>query len=231
MSDLLPLPNLIVDSRESRSDVPRWLTKLGYETSTAELQVGDYHAPGLVIVERKTSTDFVLSMMDGRLFGQAEMLANHDDLAIMVVEGVLEAGRSVLDPDALPAALAALTGYYGLNVVGTSGPEMTARFIGRKMRQMVNGLGYHIGSSTGKPKIDGAMSQFLLEGLPGVGPQMARHFLAHFGSAAAVFAASVEELQRVKGVGAKTALAIFNAVHHKPTAFRDTKGPSPGRLR
>lgn len=67
-----------VDSRESRSDVPRWLSRLGYTTTTAELAMGDYAIGEKVLVERKAANDLALSIMDGRLFGQAELLASAD---------------------------------------------------------------------------------------------------------------------------------------------------------
>ena len=231
MAENLVLPTLLVDSRESRSDVPTWLTRLGYATESTELQVGDYHAPGLILVERKVASDFVLSLMDGRLFGQAELLANHEDLSLLIIEGRLDTVRSAVEPEAIAGALSALAMYYDLKVLTTVGPEMTARVIGRVVMNRTNGLGYDIGSRVLKPKLDGAMSEYLLQGLPGIGPQMARRLLGVFGSAAAVFAASETQLQTVKGLGAKMAAQIVSALHHKPTNFRDTKGPAPGRAR
>jgi Fanconi anemia group M protein len=222
-----PLPTLLVDSRESRSEVPSWLKKLGYATDSAELQVGDYWAPGFVIVERKVNTDFILSIMDQRLFGQAELMACHEDRAVMIIEGPLNPGGSQIEPESLAGALSALVMYYGLQILPTTGPEQTARVIGRLLRNRVEGLGYDIPSRASKPKIDGAMSQYLLEGCPGIGPAMARRLLVHFGSAGAVFAASAKDLQAVKGIGAKMAEAMLYAIHHKPSAFRDTKGPAP----
>lgn len=226
---LKPVPLLLVDSRESRSEVPAWLAKLGYATQSTELQVGDYHAPGYVLVERKSAVDFVTSLMDSRLLGQAEMLASHDDRAVMIIEGGLDKVRSAMQPEAVAGALSALTMYYGLTVLPTTGPEQTARVLGRLLIHRVNGLGYDIATRVAKPKVDGAISQYLVEGMPGVGPQVARRLLEHFGSAAAVFAASSVELQGVKGVGAKMADAMLQALHHKPSAFRDTKGPAPGQ--
>lgn len=225
---LPPLPTLLVDSRESRCEVPIWLRKLGYATESAELAVGDYHAPGLVIIERKAAGDFVSSLLDSRLFGQAELLAAHDDRAVMIIEGTLDRVRSDIQPEALAGALSALSMYYRLSVLPTTGPEQTARVIGRLMLHRSTGLGYEINLRTAKPKVDGAVSQYLVEGLPGIGPAMARKLLAHFGSAAAVFGASSAQLQAVKGVGAKMADALQRALHHRPTWFRDTKGPAPG---
>lgn len=223
------LPTLLVDSRESRSEVPSWLIRLGIATASTELQVGDYHAPGHVIIERKVNSDFMLSLMDGRLFGQAELLANHDDRAIIVIEGSLADVRSEIAPEAIAGALSALAMYFGLSVLPTVNAEQTARVIGRLLAHRVTGLGYDIPMRVAKPKVDGALSQYLLEGLPGIGPGIAQRLLQHFGSAHAVFNASEAELQGMKGIGKKTAEGILRALHHRPTAMRSTKGPAPSK--
>lgn len=55
---------------------------------------------------------------------------------------------------------------------------------------------------------EGLVPRYLVEGLRGVGPKTAMALLDEFGSARDVFAASEEELQRVHGVGEKTAERI-----------------------
>ena len=73
------------------------------------------------------------------------------------------------------------------------------------------------------------LPQFLVCGLPGVGPEAARKLLMHFGSARTVFAASVMDLKGCKGIGPKTAEAIASALDLKPTSFRSTKS-APGSV-
>jgi excinuclease ABC subunit C len=52
---------------------------------------------------------------------------------------------------------------------------------------------------------DAAMTESILDGLPGIGPTRKRALLKHFGSPDAVLSASREELEAVPGVPAKTA--------------------------
>ncbi|HEY0947463.1 MAG TPA: ERCC4 domain-containing protein [Opitutaceae bacterium] len=220
---------ICVDSRESRSDVPRWLARLGYAITTAELAVGDYAIADKLLVERKAANDLALSIMDGRLFGQAELLASADaKMACVVIEGSLGELYSSIDPEAVAGALSTLTLYYGLPVIPTPSPEHTARLIGRLARHVTEGLGYEIALRAAKPKTDGGRAQYLVEGLPGVGAETARKLILHFGSAAAVFAAGEAELCAVRGIGAKTARGILDALHARPTAFRSTKGAALG---
>ena len=52
---------------------------------------------------------------------------------------------------------------------------------------------------------DKAMTESILDGLPGIGPTRKRALLKHFGSPEAVLEASREQLESVPGVPAKTA--------------------------
>jgi excinuclease ABC subunit C len=60
---------------------------------------------------------------------------------------------------------------------------------------------------------DRAMTDSLLDGLPGVGPARKRALLTHFGSPEAVLAASSEELQAVPGLPAKLARDLHALLH------------------
>jgi len=60
---------------------------------------------------------------------------------------------------------------------------------------------------------DRAMTDSLLDGLPGVGPARKRALLTHFGSPEAVLAASSEELQAVPGLPAKLARELHALLH------------------
>ncbi|HEY7792803.1 MAG TPA: helix-hairpin-helix domain-containing protein, partial [Gaiellaceae bacterium] len=53
----------------------------------------------------------------------------------------------------------------------------------------------------------------LFDTLEGVGPARRRALLRHFGSTEAVVAASMEELEGVPGLPAKTARAIYEQLH------------------
>lgn len=55
--------------------------------------------------------------------------------------------------------------------------------------------------------------QFLVEGLPNIGPQLAQRLLDEFGTALGVFTASEEDLMSVTGIGSTTAQAIHEALN------------------
>jgi excinuclease ABC subunit C len=60
---------------------------------------------------------------------------------------------------------------------------------------------------------DKAMTNSLLDELPGIGPARKRALLAHFGSPDAILAASSEELQTVPGLPAKVGREIHAFLH------------------
>jgi len=57
---------------------------------------------------------------------------------------------------------------------------------------------------------------FILQGLPGIGPERAGRLLAHFGSVANFTKASAEELAAIDGIGESTAAKIRWVVEEKP---------------
>lgn len=66
--------------------------------------------------------------------------------------------------------------------------------------------------STQLPELDdGARAEVLLALTPDVGPVLRTRLLDRFGEAAAIFAASEDELQSVQGIGPKISRRIFNA--------------------
>lgn len=77
---------------------------------------------------------------------------------------------------------------------------------------MTEGLGYLPALRGSKPKDAALLSLYLLEGLPGVGHATAIALLKNFGSAHAVFTASVVELCATDGIGKKTAERIVEAL-------------------
>ena len=60
---------------------------------------------------------------------------------------------------------------------------------------------------------DQAMTESILDGLPGVGPTRKRALLTHFGSPDAVLEASREELEAVPGISGKLARDLHRELH------------------
>ncbi|MGZ8268464.1 MAG: helix-hairpin-helix domain-containing protein [Burkholderiales bacterium] len=63
-----------------------------------------------------------------------------------------------------------------------------------------------------RPRGKRARQLFILQGLPGVGPQHARRLIDHFGSVEGVVTASTDELSAISGIGRHIAEKIRWAV-------------------
>ena len=213
-----------VDSRETNSRVMDLLRSLGVAFDVQEMPAGDY-AVGSYLIERKSVADLAASILDGRLFQQAEAMALASERPALLVEGNLLDVPNDLHVDALPGALSALSVFWNLAVFSTPNKMGTARLLARLNKHQTEGLGYEVATRVLKPKDrpDGALPQYLVSGLPGVGPEMARKLLDHFGTARAVFGAHESELVKCKGVGPKTAQAIAAALDQRPSRYRSTR--------
>ena len=78
-----------IDHRERNAGIIEILrAKDGFVVEEKNLSVGDYFVNRRVTVERKTTRDFVVSIIDGRLFSQASRLKRRTEAPLMVVEGV-----------------------------------------------------------------------------------------------------------------------------------------------
>jgi len=63
---------IIMDYREFNPDILNILLDYGISITVKNLKVGDFIINDKIAIERKTTQDFAQSIIDGRLFRQAE---------------------------------------------------------------------------------------------------------------------------------------------------------------
>ena len=191
-----------VDHRECAPELCRALTaEFGFSLEYVQLPVGDYCIDHTILIERKTTRDFELSIMDGRLFRQAFCLANHSDETLFIVEGASFCTDLQIDLDAVRGALISLAQTFRIPVLRTRNENETAWTMAR-LNEQHRRLGSRRGVLMGPPaKRVRTRKERVLRAIPGIGPKMARTLLDHFGSVAATLAASPEELLAVEGFG------------------------------
>jgi DNA excision repair protein ERCC-4 len=63
-----------------------------------------------------------------------------------------------------------------------------------------------------RPKRLKSRQLYILQGLPQVGPTLARRLLDHFGSISKMIVASFDELMKVEGIGKESAKKIRNVL-------------------
>jgi DNA excision repair protein ERCC-4 len=203
--------HVIVDNRERPSGVVAELEKLpGVTIKIEQLRVGDYCIDGAVLIERKTAADFAQSLIDGRLFGQANRMSKSSLRSAYIIEGTgAEWSALGVSREALQGALVTLMLIFDIPVLRSVDPAESARLIvytgSQLMRQRDPN---HVPYREAKAKRKRTRQLRILKSLPGVGAERAKRLLERFGTIRACFGASVEELQNVEGIGPKIAAAI-----------------------
>ena len=212
------MARLIADSRESTSGLIQLLTNRGAEVVLEELECADYVLADGIAVERKTAEDFAGSIIDRRLFVQIALLKDTYEKVFIVVEGDPFDTQSSISQEAVIGALSYISVIERIPVISTRDAPHTAEMLITMQRHAVQGLGYEVAFRASKPKSRDVQAQFLIEGLPGIGPTAAKRLLKHFGSARAIFSATPEQLKKVPGVGPKTIQTIKEVLDYQVPA-------------
>lgn len=197
---------IVCDSREK--NVIKLLKSFGAKVSEVSLAIGDFIVSDDTVVERKTHSDFISSIIDGRIFEQASRMKNNFENVVIIVEGF--SSRRISE-NALKGAVATLL-VNGISVVNTLNIVDTARLIywlARKEAQKTKLLGFKVPK---KEKDIKKLKETIVSCLPGISAKKARSLLKHFKNVKSIFAASEFELRKVKGIGEKTAKEIRKVI-------------------
>ena len=182
-----------------------------FDVQLDRLPVGDYSIDDRVIVERKTYADFATSLIDGRLFPQAAALARCPHRPVILLEGPTPPCLPNVHPHALKGAVISLAVMWRLPVLYARDPADSLRVL-RDLAHQANLAGGYLKRYDRKPKRLATRKLHLLQGLPGVGPELAHRLLEQFGSIERVITAPEDALMQVRGVGPKKAARIRQLV-------------------
>jgi Fanconi anemia group M protein len=79
--------HIAVDFRETASGIADNLYCQGVAVEFKHLEYGDYLINDTVTIERKTGKDFLVSIIDGRLFNQIAVLKRKCSKPLVLIEG------------------------------------------------------------------------------------------------------------------------------------------------
>jgi ERCC4-type nuclease len=210
MAESSPEIVITVDTRERKSGVREYLEdRAGVRVEIAHLSLADYLLGDGVAAERKSARDFVSSILDRRLFVQAELLVEAFERPLLILEGDPLETEIGVHPNAVRGALAHLAVVRRLPVLPTSGPEGTAELLVAIARQ-VQGDGGERPRAPAKRRAAtlAHRQEAIAASLPGVGPVLGRRLLHSAGSLAALAAADPPRLRQVQGIGPRRADAL-----------------------
>ena len=191
-----------MDFRENRSQVPKFLTKLGVEFEVADLPV-DYEVGRDCFVERKTIVDFITSIGDGRLFRQVADLANNYGNPLFLLEGGGLYQNCRVPANVIRGIMLWIAVRKRVPLLRTFNEYDTActlRLLARKAGYLNNGNPEPVKHSR---KIISPWEQQIkiLTQIPNIGRQTAKELMKSCKSVAAMSRMSDEELTNLPGLG------------------------------
>ena len=205
------------DHREVPGGVPGILEELGAEVEVKMLAIGDYHVSNDVIIERKTTSDFLHSIIDdkGHLYEQLADMMREYKRSLLMIEGApmeLYTDRAV-HPNAIDGMILAAA-RFSASMIWTMSVDHTARMIYREAEHEQVQMAKKKGSPHGKRSHLSMPEQqtYFISAIQNLGPETAIRLLKHFGTPEAVVSATVDELTEVPKIGEKTAQTIREVV-------------------
>lgn len=210
---------IIVDHRESRSPVMRFLTQKDIIVEPQQLDVGDYIISSRIGIERKTVDDFLGSLLEGKLFVQMKNLRATYSRPLLLIEGEGLLTKRNISQNAIFGSMTAIIVDFGIPIITTHSAQETADFL-RVMAQREQKEGDRAVAIRGEKtaRTIAEQQQFLVEGLPNVSAVLAQRLLQQFGSIRSLANATEEELCKIPGIGKTIAadiLKILNAEYLK----------------
>ena len=193
-------PRIIIDIREKQSLVASELVHLGCEIEFKQLPIGDYVVKN-AIIERKTISDFLSSMINKRLIRQLQNMQPLNK-KLLIIEGINEHElyheESPINENAVRGLLLSIVLNYQIPIIFTKDYEDTAKFllVLAKKPEKENEIGLN---DKPKPRNVKEQLQYIIEGFPGIGPKTARKLLKEFKTIKNIINTDIKELQKLIG--------------------------------
>ncbi|MBN2112411.1 DEAD/DEAH box helicase family protein [Candidatus Woesearchaeota archaeon] len=205
---------VFVDYREKGSGVVKELVDSGASVKLEKLEAADFLLSSRVGVEYKTVSDFVGSIIDGRLLQQIKELKRNFERPLIIIEGIedIYSVRKV-HPNAIRGMLATITISYGIPVLYTKNSKETASLLSviARREQETTGKDFNLHGDR-KPLTLKEQQEYIVSSLPNVGPGLAKELLRELGSVRKIINSNEEELKKVDKVGDKIAKRIRDVV-------------------
>jgi Fanconi anemia group M protein len=195
---------IIIDSRESSSPIIKELSKFDLSIELKSLEIGDYVLSDRIVIEKKTTEDFIASIVDGRLFNQLIKLKNTYESPLVIIEGESLYTSRAIRLESIMGAIASVIIDYKIPIIWTRNPIETASLLFHiaKREQLKEKHEPRIRYES-KPKSLDEIKEYIVAGLPHINTTLAKRLLKRFKTVEKIFTASEKELQEVDGIGKK----------------------------
>lgn len=189
---------MIIDTREKNSLIPALLVQNKIDVSFKQLETGDYLIKN-IIIERKTFSDFISSMINKRLFSQLKELSRYKK-AILIIENYQEINKieGKINPNSLRGFILSILTNYQIPIIFTNNQEETAEYLTLLTKQQSKEKG-ELSLHSKIPKTLNEQKRYILQSFPNIGPVKAKKLLKKFKTLKNIFQGEEKEIEKVLG--------------------------------
>jgi len=190
-------PMIIADIHEKNSLVlSELINSKQIALEIKSLKIGDYLI-GPIVIERKTVSDFISSMLNKRLIKQLKNMKKYEK-QLLIIEGISKIydSKANVSPNAIRGFILYILNEYQVPIIFTKDSKDTAEYLIILAKQLVKkkiNPTFH-----GKiPETRLERKKYILEAFPEIGPVTAKKLLKKFKTLENVFNADETELESI----------------------------------
>ena len=188
-------PKIIADIHEKNSLVLAEISSTKeVELIIAPLKIADYLI-GEIAIERKTTSDFISSMINKRLIEQIKQMQAYKK-QLLIIEGDTEDFNDFSNPSAIRGFILSLSLNYKIPIIFTKDSQDTSKYLLTLAKQQLKSK-TEISFHSRIPKTINERKQYILESFPNIGPVTAKKLLKEFKTIKNTINASEEELSKI----------------------------------
>jgi Fanconi anemia group M protein len=184
---------IIADIHEKNSLVIPSLHELEADIEIKSLKVGDYIINN-TIIERKTISDFISSMISKRLIQQLLELQRYGN-RILIIEGKID--EEQFNPNAIRGMILSIELELKIPIIFTQDSEETAKYLLVLARKQDKTQNFSLHSKKGQTKQE--IQKYIIESFPGIGPKTAKLLLKKLNTIKNIINTPITELEKLIG--------------------------------
>ncbi|KAI8904315.1 hypothetical protein EDD86DRAFT_194941 [Gorgonomyces haynaldii] len=218
----LQKPQVLVDLREFRATLPFLVHAKRMKVIPCTLQVGDYILSSNICLERKSISDLVQSLKNGRLYNQCEAMFQHYTTCILLIEFDPDRAFRFLSqkqgPEDIASRLALLCIHFPkLRFVWSPSLETSAEIfeiIKREQPEPDLQKAVSIGTDSTTQRAEfNPTPMSVLRALPGINHRNYKHVMTHVKNLRGLSEMTLPELKKL--IGEEDARSLFKFMHEK----------------
>jgi ERCC4-type nuclease len=203
------VPTIYVDTRELAQFVER-LRSRGAVVEVRQLEIGDFVASSEVVIERKTTDDFVKSIFDGRLFKQLAAMVDKYPRPVLIIQGDFKKIIGIGEAAFYGALASVISDFRTPVLLASTDREVSEIVYHIARREQIEKKRETKIREGKKPSTLSANQRYVVSGIPGVDAVLADRLLTKMGTIEQLFRADETDLRKVEGIGDVMASRIRN---------------------